>query len=730
MAKKQNPYQLWLGLNPKLTNPNLFQLLGVDPRDTDEAAIKQKAVGSAKVLLQKLKAVEVKSDAEKVFKQKLHAKIVLAHETLVTPEKRKQYRRALIAKAEAVKQSASKTLPAPPITTATNRAAPTSPPKIPNTGTPNAANPTAGSPLVGAPSEIPSAIPMAMPVSSVPQTTGATSDTAEAPAFSMVDAPAGQSEPNFDTLDAQPQVRVYAKKRKTSRSWVVPIVVLTLVVGGVGGLISMMTKYSNIFELIPSLKEKVTVVSPNEPNDPAPNAIAKDESKTKSLTVPETPHQAIDYRGDEDPDREGANVEKPLLDEEESVGSMTKPIEAAEMKPDKKNSQSNQPSAKEDDPKNTSFDGSPKENRKIVDARINTIRLALHRSRDALFRQDLLLAKHFNGDVRNLLKRYEISEDEAVAPEQRGLIRAVKTNQQVIKWVDDFWKQVKSSSIEMSGGDSIKIGDKTMALVEGTDEGVVLRIAGQNEAIRYSDLTPVLATTLGALGAKESVPRWNLAQAAYLGMMSDQYPDAKQLQYRILNQLKIDGFDIESKTISDFTEPDWFQLGLPKEKMAPLDDDRFNEIIADQRKLLDYEDPSDVPVKRVDELIYKLTLNVRRKPAIRVARLWEAITIIKKGHRFWDLMYVNRELNDCCTEVDFGKSFVDPVLQIAKENQEPAIQDRIARQIIIFVKQFDGNPSFTPAMRKKLVQNVRKIGKDLKSGQLNAMAEQLSPSPN
>ena len=87
MAKKQNPYQLWLGLNPKLTNPNLFQLLGVDPRSQDEAAIKQKAVTAAKTLLQKLKAVQPKSDTEKVFKKKLHAKIVLAHETIIAPDK-------------------------------------------------------------------------------------------------------------------------------------------------------------------------------------------------------------------------------------------------------------------------------------------------------------------------------------------------------------------------------------------------------------------------------------------------------------------------------------------------------------------------------------------------------------------------------------------------------------------------------------------------------------------
>ena len=714
MAKKRNPYQLWLGLNPKLTNPNLFQLLGVDPRSTDETAIKQKAVSSAKVLLQRLKAVEVKSDAEKVFKQKLHAKIVLAHETLIAPEKRKQYRQALIAKADANKQNPATPVPAPPNTTSANQAAPAPPPVNPSVGNSSTVNVSPGSPIPASPEvEIPSAIPMAMPVSSTTQTI-ITTNSAE-------DEPAGQGEPNFDNLDAQPQVKVYSKKRKTSRSWIVPIVVLTLLVGGVGGLVSMMTKYSNIFELIPSLKEKVTVVQPNDSKDTPPGVTASDGSKTETLTVPETAHNAIDYKGDEDPNMEDSDREKRLRDGEDKMGSMTKSTEEAEMKPDNKNTQSNRSGANEDDPQKV---------RTIGDGKLNTIRLALHRSRDALFRQDLVLAKHFNGDVKNLLKRYKIAADEVVALDQRGLIRAAKTNQQIIKWVGDFWEQVKSSSIEMSGGDSIKIGDKTMGLVEANDEGIVLRVAGQNESIRYSDLTPILATTLGDLGSKESVPRWNLAQAAYMGVMSAQYPDLKQLQYRILNQLKIDGYDMESETISDFTEPDWFQLGLPKKKMAPLDDSRFNEVIAGQRKRLDYKHPASVPVERVDEVIYKLTLNIRNDSAVRVARLWEAIALIKKGNRIWDLMYVNRELNDCCTEVDFNKSFVDPILHIAKEDKDPAIQDQIARQTIIFVKEFDGNPSFTPAMRKKLVQSVRKIAKDLNSGQLAAMAEQLSQSSN
>ena len=754
MAKKQNPYQLWLGLHPKLTNPNLFQLLGVDPRSQDDAAIKKKAVASAKTLLQRLKAVEVKSDAEKVFKKKLHAKIVLAHETLVSPEKRKQYFQTLVAKTAAENKAAT-TGAAPtqseaPAAKASAPISPAVPPSNPNVGNPNVGNPN----VDNIPAEIPSAIPMAMPVTPTPPSTPSptpplisplispsTPPAVEGePTFSMVDASVGKSEPNFDRLDAEPQIKVYAKKRKTSRSWLVPIVVLVLLVGGVGGLISMMTKYSNIFELIPGLNgavNEVAVNDPKNPGDPKPEMAdpgtktnPDDPTETASLTVPDTPRHAIQYKGDEDPDMEIPEGGMPLLIDDKSSSSIASPDAQMKEQPktiiDAAESEGNPFDIKDDAPQNGDMEDPSGELRTVEDSKLNVLRLGLHRSRDALFRQHFDTAKHFNNDVRKLLKIYEITDAKTIAPEQRGLVRAVKTNDQVIGWVIDFWDQVQSSSIEMAGGQEVVVGNKTMGLVEGRDSDVVLRIAGQNEIIPYLDLTPILATTLGEMGSKKSVPRWNLAKAAYLGVMAQQYSDVKDLQYRILNQLKIDGFDVEAQAISDYSNPDWLTLGLPKEKIAPMSDDQVEELIAKDRKRLDYENPSAVPIDRVDALIYKLTLNPRRNTADRVARLWEAVAMIQNGHRTFELMYVNRELDNLCTEVDFGRSFVDPILHIAKKEPDPGFQDQVARQIVIFVKQFDGNPSLTPALREKLIQKVRNVAKDLKSSQLAAMADQLA----
>lgn len=744
MAKKHNPYQLWLGLSPKFSNPNFFQLLGVDPRCKDEGDIKKKATAAAKSLVQKLKAVEVKTEAEKNIKQKMHAKIVLAHQTLTSPAKRQQYLKTMLAKASAIEASAvegsavegSANTAITPASTASTNASQT--PASPAPATPVQSSqdtPPVSKQPTEIPTEIPTAIPMAMPVTtpSAPVPTPAN----EVPDFSLdagIDAPARNSEPDFDALASEPVVKVYATKRKTSRSWLVPLVVLVLIVGGIGGLVSMLTKYSNVFELIPGLKDKIENVAANDQNPATPGTAANSDvltnpenldgegSGASALKVPDSPVHAIEYKGDEDPEmalpKEGM---PPLV--KRPVGSATKPAGGL-TEPGGSRTKTGQelPNGKEtvDD-----VDAKP-----LPAEELTTIRLAIHRSRDALLRQHSEMARHFNNDARNVLKRLAVTGVHSVPPSQQGLIAAVDNNDQVIDWVDDFWKQVKSASIEMAGGQEVVVGNKTMGLVEGRNKDVVLRIAGQNEFIPYRDLTPLLAITIGDMGSMKSVPRWNLAKAAYLGVMAEQYNDVLSLQARFLNQLKIDGFDVKSEVISAYARPDWLELGLPEQKLEPLDEAKFDEIIIPVRNALGYDDPSTVPVDRVDELIYRLTLNPQKDVATRVASLWESIALIKNGCRTFDLMFTNRELVACCTEVDFGRSFVDPILSIAKEKKDPSFQDQIARQTIIFVKRYDGNPNLRPEMLKQLIALVRKIGERLGSSQLTAMAEQLAVGAN
>ena len=741
MSQKKNLFHLWLGLPPKLYNPNRFQLLGIDPRSKDEAAIKKKATLRAKQLLQKLKQVQVNSDAQKTIKQKLQAKIVLSQKTMISPEKRHQYLQSLVAKGNSGKRHAYESEVLDPAAFANP-----SPPPQQKQPPPQKKQPAPAA----TPAEIPSAIPMALPVSS-PPLTSKTANVAEdsIPDFSGNAAQQSNSEPNFDGLDSEPTVRVYTRKRKTSRSMIVPLVFLVLIVGGIGGLISMLTRYSNIFEMIPGLKDKVENVAQNNPGNPPPTTAPATESASGSASAPAPkplPNiDAVNANAGTPPTHFDPDDPNPMMKDGNNEGSSKKaPTESMLPKDVKPVAAMKDSQSSEDTGNPFDIDENETEAGNDVDATVKTetktkkgaatvsdedltaIRLSLLRSRDALFYQNTDLAVRYAVDAQRTAKELGVTNPKTMSPEQRSLVEALKQNKQMAGWLDDFWDQVKRSSIEQAGSQEITIGDKTMAMVEGQEEHVVLRIAGQNEFIKHRELTPVLAVTIGDMGSKKSVPRWNLAKAAFLGVMSEQNDDLLSTQSMFLSQAEIAGFDLETKVIRDYTKPQWLKLGLPKKKMKPLTKEQFEESITRFRKDLGYKDPSEVSAGLTGEYVTDLTLTPKKRLNRRVACLWEAIALIKNGGLISDLGYVNRELDACLTEVDFNRSFVDPIYHIAAEKKDAIDQDMIARQSINFIKRYDGNPNLRPELRTKLISLVQKISQELDNRQLQAMAEQLS----
>ena len=726
MSQKKNLYHLWLGLPPQLYNPNRFQLLGIDPRSKDEAAIKKKATQRAKQLLQKLKQVQVNSDAQKTIKQKLQAKIVLSQKTMISPEKRHQYLELLVARGSSGKRHAYESEVLDPQAFATQSPPP---PKV---------QPAPVAP----PAKIPSAIPMALPVSSPPPPSSKTADVAEdsIPNFSQDAAQRDDSEPNFDGLDSEPIVKVYTRKRKTSRSLIVPLVFLVLIIGGIGGLISMLTKYSNIFEMIPGLKDKVENVAQSNPANsmpattPAPTpkplpgieVVNANADKPSTHFAPDDPRSTMKESNDGGSSKKEPSMKAPA---QSMLPKDVKPV-GGQMKTEKAPEDSGNPFDIVETETRTDADTSPKTNSKngavtVSDEDLTAIRLSLLRSRDALFNQSTDLAVRYAVDAQRTAKRLGVTNPEAVIAEQRSLVEALKQNKQIAGWLDEFWAQVKSSSIEQSGSQEITIGNKTMAMVEGREEDLVLRVAGKNEFLRYRFMTPVLAITIGDMGSKKSIPRWNLAKAAFLGVMAGKHEDLLGLQSGLLNQVEADGFDLEADIIRQYTNPKWLSLGLPKEKMDPLSEQDFEKTIVKFRSELGYEDPSEVPVGLTSEYLRDLTLTPRKELKNRVACLWEGVALIKRGSLILDLAYVNRELDASLTEVNFNKSFADPIFHIAAEKKDPEDQDAIARETISFIEHHDGSSNLEPKIRTKLIAMVQKIGEELDNRQLLAMAQQL-----
>lgn len=748
MARKHNPYQLWLGLAPQLTNPNLFQLLGIDPDSTDDAAMKEMAKVSAKSLLNKLRAVKTKTDGERKIKQKLNEKIMLAHETISSPEKRKIYLRKL-------RQSAANPHP---------RTAPGTNAQSPGTSTENP-TPSPGVPPMAI-SDIPHAIPIAIPVTALPPTTPpittpAASGISPPPSPTGLNAIGGSVEPplpgnqnpNFSSLNAEPVVKIVPVRRKTSRSWIVPLVVLVLIVGGISGLLSLVSKYNNILELIPRNQQQVestnsSTSSPATPgstessagvppqtpiSDATPGNLNSIDASTKRETVANrSPDEHLKTGLPRDitiVGAPGSNTSNPAI-----VSTPDTPVDGGLTGGD---------SFPRPDPPNSKTDANliggadnpfdiPVADvaRRLTDPQLTSLRLAHHRSRDALFRQDTKLAIAYNVEARQLLQRYNATLPDEFVAEQRGLIQSIESLEQIVGWVEEFWRQVKTSSAQMAGGLGVEVGEKTIGLVEGRQTDVVLRIAGKNTAIEYQDLTPVLAITLGELATINDVPQWNLAKSAFLATKLPQYPDLESRQNAFLEQAATDGYDLQRDLIVAYNATQWAQLGLPNEKTGPLSDSQFKTLIGGVRRSLDYKDPVSLSDDRIDQLIYLLTLSPHPDPQTHLACLWEAVNVIKRGQRIFDLLYVNRELTICCTEVDFEKSFVRPILEAVETNKTPSFYDDAARQTLIFLTRFQDDPNLKPASRQRLIDLVRVIAREIDNDQLAAMANQIANAAN
>ena len=363
----------------------------------------------------------------------------------------------------------------------------------------------------------------------------------------------------------------------------------------------------------------------------------------------------------------------------------------------------------------------------LTDDQLTAIRMAHYRSADALLRNDLEKARFFNEEAIKVMSLVNAFSPEEVASQQRPLVSVVTNMPQMIGWVENFWNEVKQSAVQMGGGTEVIVGDNIMSLVEGRSGDVILRISGQNVTFEYKDLTPVLAITIGELGSKSDVPQWNLSKAAFLAVMEEQNDKLEAMKNDLLQQSISDGFDLESDVIKGYASRNWEPLGQPNSKIAPLADAKYDELIKLIRESLNYKSPNQASTARIPELIHRLTVHPLPDLELHVACLWEAVALIEKSGRVFDLSYINRELVNTCTSVDFDRSFVDPILKIAGKNKASLKkQDDVAREIISFLNRFGDNPSLQPKSRSRLVNEVKGIAQNLNDRQLAAMANRLS----
>ena len=679
MSKKQNPYHLWLGLPAELVSPNFFQLLDIAPDATDDKQISASARARAQQLLDLLKNVPVKSESEKAIRAKLKSRVVTAHKTISDPIKRKQYAHALATKnagassTSGIVPPASSPVPAPP--------ASTSPP------------PTA--PPANLPENIPQAIPLAMPIDSAPQP----ANTASA------------NDDMFSGIGDEDTVRVRPVRARGKRSSIIPIVVTLLVISVIGGLVSLLAKYNNVFDVL-AKREQAAATAP-DPNAPAIPSLETITADPDTVAAPEAaPPEPLQVPESFDAIAEAQNRRtKSASGKTNAAVGTSSENGMADRAADGNNTATKTPTP----------DKAPKLSAVEMAATTSVARVASNMVRSALVRRDVPAAKIANTRVKRL------AGAEFFDTRTRSLLEKEHAqNQQMITSLEVFLAQLHSAADELPGGQDIKIDALIMALVDSSPTAVTLRRAGRNEVIPYTDLPTSVAIALGDQGSKKSVPQWNMAKAADLVIQSQYNPTLLEKAQPFLTQSTSDGYDKECQAISAFSDTAWQQQHLPKSRPADPNVAEASVQLKDFRAASGYKNPKLVKADVASELLEKLLYSPASQPKERMARLSDAIAVAATHKNFDALLAATGELYKLSNPVNVAGTLVSPINRCMRADMTAAEARHLVHTIIGLTKQLEGRQWYEEKAKPKLLSHAQTLVEEFEFSELAPKVKQLT----
>ena len=682
MAKKQNPYHLWLGLPKNLTAPNYFQLLGIESSDQDQKRIVQTARTNAQALLDRLTKVPLKTDNQKAVRDKMKARIVTAHKTLVDPEKRKQYITVLS------KKQAS---------TSTISSLGTIEPFVPEQLSPQQPAPLQ-SPAQPPAQTIPPAIPMAVPF--------------QATAPPAAPSPATTSNDPFAGIEADESVRVRPVRARGKRSSVIPIVVTLLVIAVIGGLVSFLTSYKNVFEVLADRdKPNVPAVVPNAPvSTNTVRSLPEDQSAEETvepLTVSDnfdelqraTQKAAMANKfvaGGNDPPKEMPSKETPA-----------KEGEAASAWVDSRKFSPAYAGFKND------YDRGPWGS--VLRSSANQVHVALRN-------RDVDAARQANQRRAQLIKAAEVPAE--IKEEYQEL---ADVDNEMIVHIENFLKQVRSAAIEMPGGQDIKVGSLIMAMVDANQNEITVRRAGRNEVLPYQVLPTSIAIAIGEQGSKESIPKWRLAQAADYAVRLDSRSDTKLALDPLLQQCLSDGYDVECRSIKAAADDARKGNFTTKNPLSDLSQDELNEAMAEFRAANGYKNPAFIKPDDGQAILDKLLYEPSEDPQERIARLTEAIAVAARILDFDSLTVATDELFALAKVNNLKDTLVVPINRLMRTDMSATQARQFVKTILRILDDYDG-PSFDKEASAKLFRNAQTLVEEFQFPELEAMLKALKAS--
>ena len=706
MAKKQNPYHLWLGLPKNSATPNYFQLLGVDANDQDQNRISQTARSNAQALLDRLTKIPVKTENEKAIRDKLKTRIVTAHKTLVAPEKRRQYISAL-----AKKQASTSTIsslgtiepfvPEPPT--------PQQPASLQSTAQPPAqstAQPPAQTPAQTPAQQIPPAIPMAVPF--------------QATAPPAVPNPATTSNDPFAGIEADESVRVRPVRARGKRSSVVPIVVTLLVIAVIGGLVSFLTSYKNVFEVLAERENKNVPVAGATTDPAASGAAAATPAKVpadeKEAEEPVAPLKVSDNF-----------KEMKRLQEEKAMkdGAVADGNDKVTIKRRKKVTSKKMPSKNINDVPTEGYSEDFPPAYAGFEMYIDrgpwgsVERAAADQVHVALRNRDVEAARRASQRRQQLIESAKVPA--LVRAEYQ---RLADIDNEMIVHIENFVKQVRSAAIEMPGGQDIKVGSLIMALVDANQNAITVRRAGRSELLPYEILPTSIAIAIGEQGSKESVPKWRLAQAADYAVRLDSRSDTQKKLDPLLEQCRSDGYGIECKSIQAAADDARKGNFSTKNPLPDLSQAELDEAMAKFREANGYKNPAFIKPDDGQAILNKLLYEPSEDPQERIARLSEAIAVAARILDFGSLTVAMDELFALAEVNNLKDTLVVPINRLMRTDMSAAQARQFVKTILRILDDYDG-PSFDKKASAKLFGNAQTLVEEFQFPELEAMLKAL-----
>ena len=686
MAKKQNPYHLWLGLPKNLTAPNYFQLLGIDSTDQDQKRIVQTARTNAQALLDRLTKVPLKTDNQKAVCDKMKARIVTAHKTLVDPEKRKQYLTAL-----SKKQASTST--------------------ISSEGTIEPFVPEQPSPQQPAPSQstaqtIPPAIPMAVPFQAT-----------EPPA---VPSPATTSNDPFAGIEADESVRVRPVRARGKRSSVVPIVVTLLVIAVIGGLVSFLTSYKNVFEVLAERENKNVPASGATTEPAASGAVAATPvnvpADKKEVEEPVAPLQVSDNF------KEMKRLQAKKAMEN---GAVADGNDKAKKKRRKKVTSKEKPSKNINDvpAEGYSKDFPPAYAGFEMDSDRgpwgSVVRAAADQVHVALRNRDVEAARQASQRLQQLIEAAKVPA--AVRAKYQTL---ADIDNEMIVHIENFVKQVRSAAIEMPGGQDIKVGSLLMAMVDADQNQITVRRAGRNEVLPYEILPTSIAIAIGEQGSKESVPRWNLAQAADYAVRLDERSGTNEKLDSLIKQSLSDGYDIESRSIAAAAKLAMRGNLTTENPLPDLNEKEITKAMGEFRGANGYKNPAFIKPDGGQKVLDSLLFEPTEDPQQRVARLAEAIGVAARLMDFDALLVATDELFTLANKDNVKDTLIVPINRLMRTDMSATEARKLVKTILHIIENYDG-PSFDKDASDKLFRHAQTLIEDFQFPELEVALKAL-----